>query len=390
MRDYIGSSSGSTTPTNPQARFPTPTITTTAAFGHHHHHSWSHQQQHQYQHYQKPQQQYIPYIPMAMIPGVGVGHMMQYVNNVPTDFMIDIGLPSPSFMHQQSPHFGMYSDVGPSSSTAYAYTNQSHAQLGGPPDHHDSVSVLQDQPKKHYQKSIAIDGARAGKKRRGATPDMNDVELPSSPPKKVRLHHQPLTLKQAGPIAPLASMSSVNLPAPPPRHRRQTSRAPSTPPIDLKMIMQLKMDELKVLISQADVAKTAAEKKRLMVLAKTKHRELEAASIALSATSIPQHPQQQQGRNRSSSATITSTTTAMSAATQLLHSNPSPTIAAPPRYIPPATWRYSQPAMRSPAIPQSGGTNGCTTRFINLPSPELYAWDWSDDELDGDVDEMEL
>lgn len=36
--------------------------------------------------------------------------------------------------------------------------------------------------------------------------------------------------------------------------------------------MKLNMDEIKILISQADAAKTPAEKKCLMVLAKTKTR----------------------------------------------------------------------------------------------------------------------
>lgn len=180
--------------------FPTPTITTAATPGHHHHHSWSHQQQYQYQQSQQLQQQYIPYLPIAMMPGVGVGHMMQYANNAPTDFLTDFGASSPPpFAHHQTPHFGTYTDVGPSGGTAYPHADHTSTQLsGGPPYHHDYVAA-QKQHHRHqrqHQKPVAVGGVRAGQKRRGTTPDRNDLELPSSPPKKVRLQHQPFTLQE--------------------------------------------------------------------------------------------------------------------------------------------------------------------------------------------------
>lgn len=48
--------------------------------------------------------------------------------------------------------------------------------------------------------------------------------------------------------------------------------------------------------------------------------------------------------------------------------------------------------MRSPAIPQGGGgaSGSAAERFMNLPSPEVYAWYWSDEESDDGMDELEL
>ncbi|KAG9023902.1 hypothetical protein FRB95_012323 [Tulasnella sp. JGI-2019a] len=198
-------SSRSSTPSLPQTKFTTPPQSTST--GHQPHHSWSHQQPHQFQ------QQISPYIPL--MPGLGsaAGHMMRFANSVP-DFLTEFPLQGPfvpshglSLQHPHHTHFVMTAP-GPSNANYnvmhnhFQYNHQANNNNGngsGPLYHHDYVPVQQKPPRQQQQhqppKPLSL-ATRVGQKRRGTLTDQNDMELPSSPPKKARLQHQPMAFQQ--------------------------------------------------------------------------------------------------------------------------------------------------------------------------------------------------